>query len=344
MGNIAVDIAKNVDFNKFVTKDIFKDVTTNVNLNGDLAEAEADAEAFGTSDYYALAETDTFAIVDRTGEGSSDDLIPTEPVEGQVDVLGNVPPFELGPDNIAFDGDGNEIPGPDGANDSIGIDFTGDGTDPPDVDDVNAVGALASLDGVPSGPDEPLPFNQSNASSQPALTITDLNLTQSGIAIDIPGGVEAPFTSDANFVVDFGIREVDRNGQDGIEEDLGEVGRLTLTVPADTIYLAEFLTGGGVEVEFGSLEAGDAFFTFEPNGGIGASANTIEVPTEGRFVFESETLGVFADYAFEAIGDFTGFELVQIPGMGAVEAFAYSESTAALDLIDSVVIPPPVEA
>ncbi len=65
-GNINVDIFKNVNFNKFVNKDINKQVTVNVDIVGYLAEAEADAEAFGSEVYYPLAETDTFAIVDAT--------------------------------------------------------------------------------------------------------------------------------------------------------------------------------------------------------------------------------------------------------------------------------------
>ena len=63
MGNIAVDIAKNIDFEKVVNKDINKTVFVDVVNPDQLAEAEADAEAFGMG---ALAQTDTFAIVTET--------------------------------------------------------------------------------------------------------------------------------------------------------------------------------------------------------------------------------------------------------------------------------------
>ena len=59
-GDIFASIGKDINFNKVVTKDITKTVFVDVVNPDQLAEAEADAEAFGE---YALAQTDTFAIV-----------------------------------------------------------------------------------------------------------------------------------------------------------------------------------------------------------------------------------------------------------------------------------------
>ncbi|MBE9043181.1 hypothetical protein IQ255_01945 [Pleurocapsales cyanobacterium LEGE 10410] len=59
-GDIAFNIAKDVNLNKVVTLDIDKVVDVNVNNPDQLATAEADAEAFGI---YALAETDAYTYV-----------------------------------------------------------------------------------------------------------------------------------------------------------------------------------------------------------------------------------------------------------------------------------------
>ncbi|NBD17270.1 MAG: hypothetical protein GVY04_14365 [Cyanobacteria bacterium] len=60
-GNIAFNIAKDVNLNKQVQMDINKNVNVNVNNPDQLATAEADAEAFGL---YALAEVDAYTLVD----------------------------------------------------------------------------------------------------------------------------------------------------------------------------------------------------------------------------------------------------------------------------------------
>ncbi len=59
-GDIAFNIAKDVNLNKVVTLDIDKTVDVNVNNPDQLATAESDAEAFGTN---ALAEVDTYTVV-----------------------------------------------------------------------------------------------------------------------------------------------------------------------------------------------------------------------------------------------------------------------------------------
>ena len=59
-GDIAFNIAKDVNLNKAVNLNITKTVDVNVNNPDQLATAEADAEAFGI---YALAETDAYTYV-----------------------------------------------------------------------------------------------------------------------------------------------------------------------------------------------------------------------------------------------------------------------------------------
>lgn len=64
MGNISVDVFKDVDFNKEVFKNINKVVAINLDLDGWMAEAEADAEVLHDGQFESLVQTDTFAIVD----------------------------------------------------------------------------------------------------------------------------------------------------------------------------------------------------------------------------------------------------------------------------------------
>lgn len=87
MGNISVDVLKNIDFNKLVTKDINKVVTTDVDLDGWLAEAEADAEVLHDGTFESLVQTDTFAIIDAVnfiGSAYSESTAALEGDEGIV--------------------------------------------------------------------------------------------------------------------------------------------------------------------------------------------------------------------------------------------------------------------
>ena len=59
-GDIAFNIASDVNINKTVNFDINKNVVANVNNPDQLATAQSDAEAFGIN---ALAETDTYTYV-----------------------------------------------------------------------------------------------------------------------------------------------------------------------------------------------------------------------------------------------------------------------------------------
>ena len=297
MGDIAFNIEKNVVLNKVVNLEIDKDVDVNVENDDLLATAEADAEAFGED---ALAETDAFTYVNG-GEPGDSVFIPNF---GAIDVLGNTTPIVLGED-----GDGDD------AADTVTVDFTSAGTvveGLPDVDDINGFDSLASLSSPPPDTaDAPIP--------DPLLSITDLNLTQTGVVTIINGILEAEYVSDADWVVNFGERTLDLDGDGETTTD-----ELLLTVPAGSGYLVEFLEPGNleapVELQFETFAAGNGFFTFD--------GETYDVT---GFVFEAESLQdiPIGDYAFEAESLF-GRTDVTPPTPG--EAFSYAESTAALDL------------
>ena len=316
MGNIDVSVQKNVDFNKEVFKDINKFVTTNVNLNGDLAEAEADAEAFGTSDYYALAETDTFAIVDRTGGGTR-----TETFEffGEAEVLGNVPSF-------------NGI----NAGDPIFIQFSqavdpGEDGQLPDADDLNATGVLADLNNSIPALDTGLPYRGPDGDD---VDITNWNLTALEDETDpAPGEDLWTYTLDNTVTIDFGTRNLDRDDSGTAGDVGGERGQLTLTIPDQTIFNVVFEDPTGIEVTFGTEGPnGSPFWTFDPDPEDATlPSNNETFTTEAIITSTVDTLVDLAGYDIEAIGDFQWH--VEVPNGGQVEAFAYSESTAALDLI-----------
>jgi hypothetical protein len=294
MGNISFDITKNVDLNKNVNLDIDKDVNANVVNQDILATAESDAEAFGT---YALAETDAFTYVNE-GEGTPPQVI-TNP--GSIDALGNA-------DDIIVGADGDDE---GAAPDTLSLVFDAAGDPPPDVDDINGFGSLSSLTSPPPDtPDVPLP--------DPLLSISDLNLTEvPGSVSTTPGGnLQAEYSSDADFVVNFGERTLDLDG-DGTET----TDELLLTVPEGSTYLAQFLAGEEVEIEFESFAGGNGTFTF--------AGENYDVT---NFVFDAESIQIVetgSGWDFQAASQF-GSTIPGEPGDG--ESFSYSESTAALDL------------
>ncbi|MBE9043184.1 hypothetical protein IQ255_01960 [Pleurocapsales cyanobacterium LEGE 10410] len=290
MGDINFNIEKNVDLNKNVNLQIDKNVNANVDNEDLLATSETDAEAFGEN---ALAETDAFTYVNsEPGE-------PGEPVlnPGSIDVLGNI-------DDLVIGDDGDDD---DELADTIEIVFDSAGDPPPDVDDINGFGSLASLSAPPPGQDTPLP--------DPLLSVTDLNLTQTGEIIEPL--VEGLYTNDADWVVNFGERTLDLDG-DGTET----TDELLFTVPEGSLFLADFSPPGPeIEVIFEGFAADNpGFFTFDG----------VDYPTTGFVTeFESLQIGATGDWAFEAASNFGG-AVPPIPGEG--EAFSYGESTAALDL------------
>ena len=291
MGNLAFDISKIVDLNKVVNLDIDKNIDVTVNNPDILATAEADAEAFGSN---ALAEVDAYTYVNEGNGGTI-----TEFSSGQIEVLGNIPPYD------------------DGVNpgDPIFIDFTA----PPesDVDDVNASGHFVDVADEPS-PGTPIP--------DPLLTITDIQL--SPINPGDPALIQLYENANDPVVIDYGTRYVERNG-DG-EQGAFEVGNLTLTFPVGTEFLVEFNGGIVIVEDLTAPPQQDAFFTFDPEqDGASSNAETFVAFTEFRADMVFDSLGDFASYEIDAITD-------QIPWHttmeGNGEAFAYAESTSSLDL------------
>ncbi len=201
----------------------------------------------------------------------------------------------------------------------IEIIFDSAGDPPPDVDDINGFGHLEPLSSPPPAtPDVPLP--------DPLLAITDLKLNQTGVVIDSDnnGLIDgAQYSSDADWVVDFGERTLDL----GKGETTAE---LLLTVPAGSLFLADFVDQtdpftGPIRLAFedfvpggsGSFD-GDAFFTFAEKDFV-----------VNDFVLDAITIqtGIDGIWIFLAASDFFH------PGTsGDGEAFAYAESTSAVDL------------
>ncbi len=291
MGDIAFEIRSNVDINKNVDFDINKDVNANVDNQDQLATAQSDAEAFGEN---ALAETDTYTYVN--GEPGE----PGEPVlnPGSIDALGNTDDLIVGED-----GDDDDL-----LADTVTILFDSAGDPPPDVDDINGFGSLTGLSSPPPDTaDAPIP--------DPLLSITNLNLSQTGTIIEPLA--EGEYSNDEDWVVNFGARELDLDGDGTTTTD-----DLLLTVPAGSVFLADFAPPTpGVEVIFESFAADNpGYFTHDG----------VQYDTTG-FVFDSESLGIgdTGDWAFEAASGFGG-AIPPIPGDG--ESFSYSESVAALDL------------
>ena len=292
MGDIAFNIFKDVNLNKVVNLDIDKTVEVNVNNPDQLATAEADAEAFGP---FALAEVDAYTYVNFEPDGDPVTIFNS----GQVQVLGDTSVFA------------DTDPG-----DPFTIVFE-------DADDVNAVGVLGPLDGDPAPPaDTPLP--------DPLLTISDLNLVDSGVApINVTDGVLYEYINLNDPVeIDFGERWIDRNLNGSI--DGGETGSLTLTVGPGETFEVLFAVTGGVEVD---LATNDAVFTFTPDvvnnpSDIASNNDPFDVPA--AFDLVADSLGDLGGYEWEALGELFPYH----PNNGGDgEAFAYAESTAGLDLL-----------
>jgi len=291
MGDINFNIAKDVNLNKQVQLDIQKNVNANVNNPDQLATAEADAEAFGPN---ALAEVDAYTLVtppEDVPNGDSD--------EGAIDAVGNTNPLTTSSDSPIQGGDG-VIPT------NITVDLTSVG-DLPDVDDINASGSLASLDGSVT--------NDTPISATDALEFSDdLNLTfVQEIGLADPESEAGEYSLDNDIVINFGNQDLDLNG-DGTSTS----GELTLSIQAGATFLVEQLENGELELEFQS----DSPVWNHPDINVIPSNAT-------AFVLDSEDAGIgFADWAFQA-GIFD--EINDIPGEGGT-AFAYAESTSALDL------------
>ncbi len=263
MGDIFVEIGKDIDFNKVVTKDITKTVFVDVVNPDQLAEAEADAEAFGE---HALAQTDTFAIV------TPDTAFAYSESTAALDLNGDrvcFPCFWEG----GFGADGNTnvwFTGGDGADgstvpDNLSIEFI-------DVDDIDGLGDLELLSSPPPNnvPDAPLP--------DPAFSISNLELLAENPLDPIDLGVPEEYRLTQDLVISFGERtinictsEPDCVGADTTPEDL--TGELTVTVAAGALFLVEFLDNGP-----GVFDAEFEFDGFaDTNGEVGIQADETAV-------------------------------------------------------------------
>ena len=327
MGDIAFNIIKDVDLNKVVNLDIDKDIDVNVNIDDLLATAEADAEAFGE---FALAEVDAYTYV------NGGERIPGPPVEepGTASANGNTRDIILGPDEIGFEPNPDPtlppilVPGADGAADILTIDFTSGGNivaGLPDVDDINGSGALLDLEAPPPpfgpNPNELPDLLYPDNSDLFNITPNDLQLQQIGPAFEpdpISGVIEAEYESTQDWFVDYGTRTLDLDGVGGASN-----GNLQLRIPAGSTFFVEFLPTGAVEVEFDSFIMGNEGEWLFPD-----TIGTYEV-TSFTFTADTLELGVSSNWSYNAAGVFLQ-EGPDIQGDG--EAFAYAESTSALDL------------
>ena len=182
-------------------------------------------------------------------------------------------------------------------------------------------GAFADLDGIPPGDgtnDVGLP--------QPNLTISNLDLTASADVADPAGGDLWEYTNDNDLLIDFGSRNVERNGIAGFQP--GETGNLSLTVPAGDTFDVLFTVTDGIEIDFADT---NGFFTFVPDGGAELPSNNETVIAPADVDLIADSVGELAGYEIQGIADIPW----HIPGQDIVDggtAFAYAESTSALDL------------
>ncbi len=202
--------------------------------------------------------------------------------------------------NIPEIGIGIDIAPPDGLPDNISITFGIDGIiAPPDLDSITGFGNLEPLTAPPPDlPNAPLPVAG-------FLAIDDLNLQQ------LP---DSSYISLNPWVVEFGDRELDVDS-----DGLTGTGPLTLTVLDGAEFSAVREPLGEINIVF---DAGDVFFTYDDTHEPGIT----DFPVSS-FVFDASVFEIGSgDWFFQAASDFGGFKL------GDGEAFAYAESTSAIDL------------
>ena len=289
------DLAFNIE--KFV--DLNKVVTldidklVNVNVNNPDILATAEADAEAFGPF-ALAEVDAYTYVSR--EGDSQTII----LPGQVDAVGNAQLFLSGGDGII----------------DVGEQLT---VDHVDVDDINGFDQFADLSSPP--PDTPDAFLPAlNPAGDLSFDISDkvINITaETAIPNEFVGVLDAPV------VIDFGVRTLDSAVL--LPENQGPAN-FSITIAAGTEYLVEQLldnTGapipGDFELEFNGIPANvTAQF-----GGVDIDIETI------AYTQEAAGIGQVGEWNF----DFLGNTIEVIDGGVDGEAFAYAESSAALDLL-----------
>ena len=314
MGNIAFNVEKFVDLNKVVTLDIDKNVDVTVDNPDILATAEADAEAFGSN---ALAEVDAFTYVNQFSTSMDEDVVV------DVDALGNTTLTEQS--NFfeeSFDLDGDEVPDvtyelPN----NITVNFdTPDGTTGlPDIDDLNWTGGLEGNDTIP-GADTPLPTEGFAANDKDLVYLETVGAV---LEPDDSVVVTARYQLATPWVVNFSPPDRTITGEIKTATD-----SLSIEIPQGTTYLVEFLDEDG-DLANPSFEAKEYEFEAFPATGrgqwvFGSDRFDVDVYVqEGEEIFD---IG-FGDWAFEALGTITINGVVE-----DAEAFAYAESTSALDL------------
>ncbi len=275
MGDILVNIAKDVDFNKVVTKDIFKTVFVDVVNPDQLAEAEADAEAFGMG---ALAQTDTFAIV------TEDTAFAYSESTAALDKTCTPIPCEW---DGGFGGDGNSnIWYLGGVPESLTVSAE-------DVDDIDGLGDFEPLSSPPPAtPDAPIP--------DASFGVSDLNLGLVGPVLGLTDVYEYELQN--NVVISFGevnpsdpARDIINicnsepcEGADTIPDNL--TGELTVTVAAGALFLVELIADDPANSIF---EAEIEFEAFGDTDGSGV----IEVDETALWNIGSTDIG-YGDFLF----------------------------------------------
>ena len=299
MGNIAVDVFKNINFNKLVDKEIFKNVDVNVDIENPLAESEADAEAFGPN---PLAQTDTFAYVNQEG-GMIEEFLS----DGQVDAVGNAS-IEI--DDVNTNGVLDQ-------GDLVTITYE-------DVDDINGILHWAELSSPPPAtPDAPVDSSSFTLSNK---------IIEVGAEL-LPGEFEGTLVGGdvvgSDHIIDFGQRILPSYGL------YAGPHNFDITVPVGSPYLIEVDSTtieelNEIEVEY------DITVAEPPSVLINFGPENENVPTE-LYTQEAAELGALGEWNFDVAGTLTGAD----HSGGDQEAFAYSESTAALDLDPFIIEPEP---
>ncbi len=292
-----------------------------------MATAEADAEAFGT---FALAEVDAYTFVNENGGTSI-----TEDVVVDVDALGNTTltdQTDLIEEAVIepITQNTNNIPR------NITVNFTQqDGAGLPDIDDLNWTGGLIGNQDVAA--DTPIPTDPDGTGepgfsprSDKVLELDDLvpltaQLQGNGSVI-----VFAEYELTQDWIVHFGERTITGDIK-------SETQDLSIRIPTGTRYLVEFLDqDGNPATGVEGFEAKEYEFEAFPEAGPGQwvfGEHSFDIETYAQIGEEIFDLG-FGDWDFQALGTIT----INGKTDGDGEAFAYAESTSAVDLNNDEVL------
>lgn len=332
MGDIQFEIIKDVNLNKIVNLDINKDVDVNVNIDDLLATAEADSEAFGE---FALAEVDAYTYVrEIPGEEEQCEIFE---LEGALDSQGNASALE------SLDDLGNRV-AVDDLTAVVGYISPDNNAFPTTV--IQNLATQTSI--FPGTPLAAVPPSVLNAQTGFGI-LTDLTIPDPPLGTSIPNERFIPS----------GDLQLEWMGGNDLNDEL-EIVELQYELTNElTINFGEmsYLCGD-------DLVTGDAVLTLaegseyliiwdsEVEGVAPTASHPMEIAFDGFIVGDVFTIGdqVFDLTAFVQTGDYLNnpdlanisqweFEFsilgecevcTPIPGTG--EAFAYAESSAAIDL------------